>query len=70
MALLMVGTVFDVCSSFCYVEKMIRSKCLDPVKHINLTKAIILIRLLWLPGILKICVSFADNYITFISLGN
>ena len=32
------------------------------VKNIYLIQTIILIRLLWLPGISKICVSFADKY--------
>ena len=41
---------------------MVRSECLGLVKHINLIQTIILIRLLWLSGISKICVSFADKY--------
>ena len=45
-----------------YVENMVRSECLDLVKHIYLIQSIILIRLRWLSGISKICVSFADKY--------
>ena len=56
------------CNLFCYVVKMIRSECLGLVKHIYLIQAIILIRFLWLPGISKICVSFADKYICTPSL--
>ena len=71
MALPTVDIVFSVflifcqffCNSFCYAEKMIRSECLGLVKHIFLIQAMILIRLLWLPGISKMCVSFADKYI-------
>ena len=49
--------------SFCYIEKMVRSECFGLVKHIYLIQTIIFIRLLWLSGISKICVSFADKYI-------
>ena len=71
MALPTVGAAFGVfrmfcqkfCNSFCYVEKLARSECLGLVKYINLIQIIIMIRLLWLSGILKICVSFADKYI-------
>ena len=52
------------CNPFCYIEKLVRSECMGLVKHIYLIQTIILIRLLWLPGILKICVSFADKYET------
>ena len=55
-----------LCNSFCYVEKVIRSDCLGLVKHIYLIQTIILIRLLWLSGNSKICVSFADKYISSI----
>ena len=60
MALTMVGTVFCVffftflsknCNSFCYVEKMIRSERLGLVKDIYSIQAMVLIRLLWSPGI-------------------
>ena len=61
MALPTVGAVFGVfrifcqifCNSFLYGEKMVRSECLGLVKHIYLIQNIILIRLLWLSGILK-----------------
>ena len=46
---------------FFYVEKMVRSECLSLVKHIYLIQTIILIRLLWVPAISKICISFADK---------
>ena len=49
-----------------YVEKKVWSECLGLVKHIYLIQTIILTRLLWLSGNSKICVSFADKYITFI----
>ena len=51
-----------LCNSFFYAERMVRSECLGLVKHIYLVQSIILIRLLWLSGISKICVSFADKY--------
>ena len=65
-----VGAVFGVlrifckknCNSFCYVEKMARSKCPGLVKRIYLIQTIIVIRLLCLSDISKICVSFADKY--------
>ena len=70
MALPTVGTVFGVFRIFVkkflipfVSQKMIRSECLGLVKHIYLIEAIILIRLLWLSGISKICVSFAHKYI-------
>ena len=53
---------FFKCNSFCYVEEMVGSECLGLVKHIYLNQTIILICLLWLSGISKICVSFADKY--------
>ena len=40
-----------LCNSFCFVENMVRSKCLGLVKTIYLIQTIILIRLLWLSGI-------------------
>ena len=70
MALQTVGAVFGVFSHFCqkfcnsifYVEKMVRSECLGLVKHIYLIQTLTFIRLLWLSGISKICVSFAHKY--------
>ena len=70
MALPKVGAVFGCFSHFLskkleiifLCQKMVRSECLDLVKHIYLIQSIILIRLLWLSGISKICVSFADKY--------
>ena len=47
---------------FVISKTMIRGECLGLVKHIYLIQIIILIRLLWLSGISKICVSFADKY--------
>ena len=41
-------------------EKMTRSERLGLIKHIYSIQAIILIRLLWLSGVSKLCVSFAD----------
>ena len=64
MALPTVGAVFGVFrNSFFLCHKMVRGECLGLVKHIYLIQTIILIRLLWLPGISKICVSLADKYI-------
>ena len=71
MALPTVGAVFGVFRIFCkkkkcnsfLCKKMVRNDCLGLVKHIYLIQTIILIRLLWLSGISKICVSFADKYI-------
>ena len=70
MALPTVGAVFWCFSNFLSkkllfifsCQKMVRSECLGLVKHIYLIQTIILIRLLWLSGISKICVSFADKY--------
>ena len=71
MALPTVGAVFwgcfrifcqKFCNSFCSVETMVRSECLGLVKHMYLIQTVILIRLQWLSGIPKICVSFADKY--------
>ena len=74
MALPTFGTVFFVFSHFCqkicnsfFSLNMIRSKYLGLVKYIHSIQAIILIRLLWLPGISKVCVSFAGNYIRIAS---
>ena len=77
----MVGTVFwcfsllcQICNSCFYVEKkkMIPSEFLDLIKQMYLNQAIILIRLLWLPGISKllVCVSFADKYIYIYIVSN
>ena len=41
---------------------MIRSEFLGLAKHTYLIQTIILIYVLWLPGISKICFSFADKY--------
>ena len=70
MALPTVSAVFGVFRIFVkkfeihffYVESMVWSQCLGIVKHIYLIQTIRLIRLLWLSGISKMCVSFADKY--------
>ena len=69
MALPTVGTVFCVIHIFVkkfihfLIEKMICSERLGLVKHIYSIQAKILIRLLWLSGVSKLCVSFAKYMI-------
>ena len=71
MALPTIGNVFCVFRIFVKKivihfssRKIIRSERLGLVKHIYSIQAILLIRLLWLSGVSKLCVSFADKYIS------
>ena len=75
MALPTVGAVFGAFRIFFFSKKLkfiflckkgVESECRGPVKHIYSIQTMILTRLLWLSGISKICVSFADKHIILI----